>query len=311
MADEKNVVVNVDNLVAGYLPGVNILNGCNLIAREGELIGIIGPNGAGKSTLLKAIFGQSKVREGAVYLNGEDITGLKADKLVERGVGYVPQNNNVFPSLTIEENLQMGVYQKPDRYAEGLELVTSLFAELGDRLKQRAGSLSGGERQMVAMGRALMMNPSVLLLDEPSAGLSPVRQDEAFLRVSDINKAGVTTIMVEQNARRCLQICDRGYVLDQGKDAVTGSGRDLLNDPKVIELYLGSLGAEPLSEPRNSPGGSLWRPRVTPAVPGGVLRVSPAFSSSLLASAGGAKQRAPTFPPGPSASDNSQLAIIN
>ena len=243
MADEKNVVVNVDNLVAGYLPGVNILNGCNLIAREGELIGIIGPNGAGKSTLLKAIFGQSKVREGAVYLNGENITGLKADKLVERGVGYVPQNNNVFPSLTIEENLQMGVYQKPDKYDEGLELVTSLFSELGARLKQRAGSLSGGERQMVAMGRALMMNPSVLLLDEPSAGLSPVRQDEAFLRVSDINKAGVTTIMVEQNARRCLQICDRGYVLDQGKGAVTGSGRDLLNDPKVIELYLGSLGA--------------------------------------------------------------------
>jgi len=243
MAEEKNVVVNVDNLVAGYLPGVNILNGCNLIAREGELIGIIGPNGAGKSTLLKAIFGQSKVREGAVYLNGENITGLKADKLVERGVGYVPQNNNVFPSLTIEENLQMGVYQKPDKYDKGLELVTSLFPELGARLKQRAGSLSGGERQMVAMGRALMMNPSVLLLDEPSAGLSPVRQDEAFLRVSDINKAGVTTIMVEQNARRCLQICDRGYVLDQGKDAVTGSGRDLLNDPKVIELYLGSLGA--------------------------------------------------------------------
>lgn len=243
MADEKNVVVNVDNLVAGYLPGVNILNGCNLIARQGELIGIIGPNGAGKSTLLKAIFGQSKVREGGVFLNGENITGLKADKLVERGVGYVPQNNNVFPSLTIEENLQMGVYQKPDKYEEGLELVTSLFSELGTRLKQRAGSLSGGERQMVAMGRALMMNPSVLLLDEPSAGLSPVRQDEAFLRVSDINKAGVTTIMVEQNARRCLQICDRGYVLDQGKDAVTGSGRDLLTDPKVIELYLGSLGA--------------------------------------------------------------------
>ena len=243
MTDEKNVVVNVDNLVAGYLPGVNILNGCNLIARQGELIGIIGPNGAGKSTLLKAIFGQSKVREGAVFLNGENITGLKADKLVERGVGYVPQNNNVFPSLTIEENLQMGVYQKPDKYVEGLELVTSLFSELGSRLKQRAGSLSGGERQMVAMGRALMMNPSVLLLDEPSAGLSPVRQDEAFLRVSDINKAGVTTIMVEQNARRCLQICDRGYVLDHGKDAVTGSGRDLLNDPKVIELYLGSLGA--------------------------------------------------------------------
>ena len=243
MTTSGDVVVNVDNLVAGYLPGVNILNGCNLVARQGELIGIIGPNGAGKSTLLKAIFGQCKVRSGEISLKGEDITGMKADKLVSRGVGYVPQNNNVFPSLTIEENLQMGVYQKPEKYKEGLELVTSLFSELGARLKQRAGSLSGGERQMVAMGRALMMNPSVLLLDEPSAGLSPVRQDEAFIRVSDINKAGVTTIRVEQNARRCLQICDRGYVLDQGKDAYTGSGRDLLEDPKVIELYLGSLGA--------------------------------------------------------------------
>ena len=243
MTTSGDVVVNVDNLVAGYLPGVNILNGCNLVARQGELIGIIGPNGAGKSTLLKAIFGQCKVRSGEISLKGEDISGMKADKLVSRGVGYVPQNNNVFPSLTIEENLQMGVYQKPEKYKEGLELVTSLFSELGARLKQRAGSLSGGERQMVAMGRALMMNPSVLLLDEPSAGLSPVRQDEAFIRVSDINKAGVTTIMVEQNARRCLQICDRGYVLDQGKDAYTGSGRDLLEDPKVIELYLGSLGA--------------------------------------------------------------------
>jgi branched-chain amino acid transport system ATP-binding protein len=149
----------------------------------------------------------------------------------------------VFPSLTIEENLQMGVYQKPETFDERLEFVVSLFAELKSRLKQRAGSLSGGERQMVAMGRALMMNPKVLLLDEPSAGLSPVRQDEAFIRVSDINKAGVTTIMVEQNARRCLQIADRGYVLDQGKDAYTGSGRELLNDPKVIGLYLGTLGA--------------------------------------------------------------------
>jgi branched-chain amino acid transport system ATP-binding protein len=159
-------------------------------------------------------------------------------------VGFVPQNNNVFPSLTIEENLQMGVFQKPEMYEEGLELVTGLFKELGARLKQRAGSLSGGERQMVAMGRALMMKPSVLLLDEPSAGLSPVRQDEAFIRVSEINQAGVTTIMVEQNARRCLQICDRGYVLDQGTDAYTGTGRELLEDEKVISLYLGNLGAD-------------------------------------------------------------------
>jgi ABC-type branched-subunit amino acid transport system ATPase component len=239
----KTAVVKVTNLTAGYLPGVNILNGTNLVAEQGELIGIIGPNGAGKSTLLKAIFGQVKVRDGSILLNGDDITGLKANKLVARGVGFVPQNNNVFPSLTIEENLQMGLYQNPKIYAERLQFVTGIFAELGKRLKQRAGSLSGGERQMVAMSRALMMDPYVLLLDEPSAGLSPVRQDEAFLRVSEINKAGVTTIMVEQNARRCLQICDRGYVLDQGRDAYTGTGRELLNDPKVIGLYLGTLGA--------------------------------------------------------------------
>lgn len=244
MASTSEVpVIETKDLLAGYLPGVNILNGTNLYANKGELIGIIGPNGAGKSTFLKAIFGLVNVRGGTITLNGDDITGLKANKLVARGVGFVPQSNNVFPSLTIEENLQMGLYQAPKRYDERLEFVTSIFAELGKRLKQRAGSLSGGERQMVAMGRALMMEPAVLLLDEPSAGLSPVRQDEAFIRVSEINKAGVTTIMVEQNARRCLQICDRGYVLDQGKDAYTGTGRDLLNDPKVIGLYLGTLGA--------------------------------------------------------------------
>ena len=235
-------VIEVKDLVAGYLPGVNILNGTNFHADKGELIGIIGPNGAGKSTLLKAIFGLVKVREGSITLNGESIVGLKSNQLVTKGVGFIPQNNNVFPSLTIEENLQMGAFQEPEKYSERLDFVISIFEELGKRLKQRAGSLSGGERQMVAMSRALMMDPTVLLLDEPSAGLSPVRQDEAFLRVSDINKAGVTCIMVEQNARRCLQISDRAYVLDQGKDAVVGTGRELLNDPQVIGLYLGTLG---------------------------------------------------------------------
>ncbi|MFY9305169.1 MAG: ABC transporter ATP-binding protein [Rhodoluna sp.] len=238
----KTPVIETKDLVAGYLPGVNILNGANFFADQGELVGIIGPNGAGKSTLLKAIFGLVKVREGEILLNGESIANVKANELVAKGIGFVPQNNNVFPSLTIEENLQMGLFQKPATYNERLEFVTGIFAELGKRLKQRAGSLSGGERQMVAMSRALMMNPEVLLLDEPSAGLSPVRQDEAFIRVSEINKAGVTTIMVEQNARRCLQISDRAYVLDQGKDAVVGTGRELLNDPKVIGLYLGTLG---------------------------------------------------------------------
>ncbi|GAB3028857.1 ABC transporter ATP-binding protein [Parafrigoribacterium mesophilum] len=240
----EQAVIEVDHLFAGYLPGVNILNDCSVHVNRGELIGIIGPNGAGKSTLLKAIFGQVHVRGGEIVLNGDTITGLPANKLVARGVGYVPQNNNIFPTLSIEENLQMGVFQKPKLYEERLEFVVSIFGELSSRLKQRAGSLSGGERQMVAMSRALMMEPHVLLLDEPSAGLSPVRQDEAFIRVSEINKAGVTIIMVEQNARRCLQICDRGYVLDQGKDAYTGRGRDLLTDPKVINLYLGTLGED-------------------------------------------------------------------
>lgn len=236
-----NALVRADNLVAGYLPGVNILNGCDLYANQGELVGIIGPNGAGKSTLLKAMFGLVKVWSGSVYLKGEEITGLRADQLVRQGIGFVPQNNNVFPSLTIEENLQMGGIQIPERYEERFEFVTDLFPTLKDRRKQRAGSLSGGERQMVAMGRALMMDPKVLLLDEPSAGLSPALQDEVFVRVREINKTGVTVIMVEQNARRCLQIVDRGYVLDQGKNAYTGTGKTLANDPKVIELYLGTL----------------------------------------------------------------------
>lgn len=241
-SSKETPVVQVSGLDAGYLPGINILTNCNLTANKGELIGIIGPNGAGKSTLLKSIFGLVKVRKGDITLNGESIANLKPNKLVSKGVGFVPQTNNVFPSLTIEENLQMGLFQNPKIYSERLEFVTSIFAEMGARLKQRASGLSGGERQMVAMSRALMMDPHVLLLDEPSAGLSPVRQDDAFLRVSEINKAGVTTIMVEQNARRCLQICDRGYVLDQGHDAYTGTGRELLNDPKVIGLYLGTLG---------------------------------------------------------------------
>ena len=244
MTSKPVPVVEVKAVTAGYLPGVNILNECSLVAKEGELIGIIGPNGAGKSTLLKSIFGLVKVREGGIFLNNEEITNLKANKLVAKGVGFVPQTNNVFPSLTIQENLEMGIYQRPKDLNQRLEFVTGIFPDLGKRLGQRAGSLSGGERQMVAMSRALMMGPHVLLLDEPSAGLSPVRQDEAFLRVKEITQAGVTTLMVEQKARRCLQICDRGYVLDQGTDAYEGTGRELLNDPKVIGLYLGTLGQD-------------------------------------------------------------------
>ena len=274
-AASDDSVVKVMNLVAGYLPGVNILNGCSIEARKGELIGIIGPNGAGKSTLLKAMFGLVKVHSGSVVVRGQDLTGLKANKLVTQGVGFVPQNNNVFSTLTIEENMQMGMFQRPKAFAERFDFVTSLFPELGKRRAQRAGSLSGGERQMVAMGRALMMDPAVLLLDEPSAGLSPVKQDETFLRVHEINRAGVSVIMVEQNARRCLQICDRGYVLDQGKDAYTGTGRELMKDPKVIQLYLGTLADETKvgrrgAGPPQGPEAAHEAPR--PAGSGGVPR---------------------------------------
>ncbi|MGB0099260.1 MAG: ABC transporter ATP-binding protein [Nocardioides sp.] len=237
----EGAVLRADNLIAGYLPGVNILNGSDLYCHEGELVGIIGPNGAGKSTLLKALFGLVKISSGTVRLKGQDITNERADSLVTKGIGFVPQTNNVFPSLTIQENLEMGAYQRPKSFQKRFEFVAELFPALYDRRAQRAGSLSGGERQMVAMGRALMMEPSVLLLDEPSAGLSPVLQDEVFIQTRRINRAGVSVVMVEQNARRCLQICDRGYVLDQGRNAYTGTGADLGKDPKVIQLYLGTL----------------------------------------------------------------------
>ncbi|MCW2812986.1 MAG: transporter ATP-binding protein [Nocardioides sp.] len=238
-----DAILRADNLVGGYLPGVDILNGADLYCNKGELVGIIGPNGAGKSTLLKALFGLVKVRNGSVTLDGQDITGKRADQLVTAGIGFVPQSNNVFPSLTIEENLEMGCFQAPKKFKERFDFVTDIFPRLGERRAQRAGSLSGGERQMVAMGRALMMAPAVLLLDEPSAGLSPVLQDEVFVQTRNINRAGVSVVMVEQNARRCLQICDRGYVLDHGRNAYSGTGASLAKDPKVIELYLGTLGA--------------------------------------------------------------------
>lgn len=234
-------VLLATDLVAGYIPEVNILNGCNLVVNPGEFVGIIGPNGAGKSTMLKAVLGQCTVRSGNVVLNGSDITGKKAHELVSRGVGYVPQTKNVFPSLTVVENLEMGCYLRPKVFKQRFAYVTELFPRLLQRKDSRAGSLSGGERQMVAMSRALMLEPSLLLLDEPSAGLSPHLQDEVFLNCRAINNTGVAILMVEQNARRCLQVVDRGYVLDQGKNAYTGTGRELLADPAVIELYLGTL----------------------------------------------------------------------
>lgn len=239
---ETEPLLIADGLTAGYVPGVPILNNCSLELFEGELVGIIGPNGAGKSTLLKSLFGLIPITEtGDIRLRGEDISGLKAHSLVSRGIGYVPQVDNVFPSLTIEENLEMGVFLEPKKFDAQFDHVGEMFPKLVERRDQRAGSLSGGERQMLAMGRALMMGPSVLLLDEPSAGLSPALQDEVFVRCKRINNSGVSIVMVEQNASRCLQICDRGYVLDQGSNAYTGTGEELLRDPKVIELYLGTL----------------------------------------------------------------------
>ena len=238
---DGRLLLDAREVVAGYVPEVNILNGTNLELHEGELVGIIGPNGAGKSTLVKALFGLIPVRSGTVTFRGKDITGLKAHQLVSQGIGYVPQNDNVFPRLTVAENLEMGLYLRPKQFDERFEVVSAMFPRLGERRHQRAGSLSGGERQMLAMGRAMMMNPDLLLLDEPSAGLSPVFQDEVFINCRRINESGVSIIMVEQNANRCLQICHRGYVLDQGRNAYTDTGDALLTDPKVIELYLGTL----------------------------------------------------------------------
>ena len=247
---EGEPLLDAVDLVAGYIPGVNILNGASLTLHEGEIVGIIGPNGAGKSTLLKSLFGLVHIHSGKLLLKGEDITNLRADKFVSRGVGFVPQTENVFPSLTIAENMHMGAFQAPKLFNERFDYVCSIFPKLGQRKNQLAGQLSGGERQMVAMARALMMQPSVLLLDEPSAGLSPMLQDETFIRVRQVNKAGVSVVIVEQNARRCLQICDRGYVLDQGRNAYSGKGRDLMEDPKVVSLYLGNLEEEVREEGR-------------------------------------------------------------
>ena len=234
-------LLQVEDLVAGYTPGVDILRGTSVHVGRGELVGIIGPNGAGKSTLIKAVFGLVPVRSGTMVLDGRDIVGVAGFDLVERGVGYVPQVRNVFGTLSIEENLRMGVFLRPERFAARRDEILELFPVLASRRGQRADSLSGGQRQVLAMARALMMEPSLLLLDEPSAGLSPNMQDEVFARITAINDAGVSILIVEQNAHKALRICDRGYVLDAGVDAHTGTGADLLADPRVIELYLGSL----------------------------------------------------------------------
>jgi branched-chain amino acid transport system ATP-binding protein len=231
----------VEDLVGGYVPEVDILRGVNLTLQQGELVGIIGPNGAGKSTLVKAIFGLLRVRSGTVSFRGDDITGTPTHELVSKGIGYVPQRANVFPSLSVEDNLRMGLYLNMNAWSERFEAITGMFPIILKRRQQKAKYLSGGERQMLAFGRALMTEPSALLLDEPSAGLSPIVQDQVFGTIREIASSGVSVVLVEQNARHCLGIADRGYVLDQGKNAYTGTGQELLHDPKVIDLYLGTL----------------------------------------------------------------------
>jgi len=236
-----------EGLVAGYVAEVDILRGADLRVAEGEVVTIVGPNGAGKSTLIKTIFGLLRPRDGRVVLRGQDITGDRPHRIARRGMGYVPQLDNVFPTMTVEENLDLGAMAFPDVDAgRRKEALYELFPRLAERRRQLAGTLSGGERQMVAMARALMPDPKVLLLDEPSAGLAPALVDAIFEKVADVNRAGVTIAMVEQNARRALAMSDRGYVLDVGTNRFEGRGRDLLDDPKVAELYLG--GTARLSE---------------------------------------------------------------
>ena len=227
-----------EDLVAGYVAEVDILDGASLEVREGEIATVVGPNGAGKSTLIKTIFGLVRPRRGRVALRGEDLTGLEPHAITRRGMSYVPQLDNVFPSLSVEENLEVGSLDRATT-KERMETMYGLFPRLGERRRQAAGTMSGGERQMLAMARALMPSPEVLLLDEPSAGLAPAFVEAIFEQVGEINRSGVTVVMVEQNARRALAMSDRGYVLDLGRNRFEGSGREVLEDPKVAELYLG------------------------------------------------------------------------
>jgi neutral amino acid transport system ATP-binding protein len=236
----SDVVLRAEGLVAGYVPGVDILTGVDAEVRESEIVTIVGPNGAGKSTLLKAVFGLLRPHAGRVLLRDAEITGLRPHVITRRGMSYVPQLDNVFPTLTVEENLEMGAVAGHDvDRGERMRAMYELFPRLAERRRQPAGTMSGGERQMVAMARALMPDPAVLLLDEPSAGLAPAFVDAIFEQVREVNEAGVTVLMVEQNARRALAMSHRGYVLDLGTNRFEGPGRELLGDPKVAELYLG------------------------------------------------------------------------
>ena len=233
-------ILEVNNVYAGYLQDLNILQGINFRIAPGELVAVIGPNGAGKSTLAKTIFGLLTPNQGKITFKGENIAGLKSNQIVHRGMCYVPQISNVFGTLSVEENLEMGAFIRQGSLKSLKDSIYAMFPRLAQRNRQKAGTLSGGERQMLAMGRALMLDPELLILDEPSAALSPILVNGVFEQILAIKNTGKAIILVEQNAKKALMMADRGYVLENGCDRFEGKGIDLLNDPKVGELYLGA-----------------------------------------------------------------------
>ena len=240
MTDElENKFLKARKITGGYGSGPDILHSCDISVGKGEIAVIVGPNGAGKSTAMKAIFGMLDVREGSILLDGVDITNLTTQDRVRAGMGFVPQNQNIFTSMTVEENLEMGAFIRKDDFSDTLEQVFELFPILKEKRKQAAGELSGGQRQQVAVGRALMTQPKILMLDEPTAGVSPIVMDELFDRIIEVSGTGIPILMVEQNARQALGIADTGYVMVQGRNAYTGSGRELLADPEVRKSFLG------------------------------------------------------------------------
>ena len=225
-------------MTGGY-GGVNILRGCNIAVDKGEIAVVVGPNGAGKSTAMKALFGMLNLNEGNVTLGNKDISGLSPQARVKKGMAFVPQTNNVFTSMTVQENLEMGAFLRRDDIFQTMEHVFELFPILRDKRDQAAGELSGGQRQQVAVGRALMTNPEVLMLDEPTAGVSPIVMDELFERILEVKQTGIAILMVEQNARQALNIADTGYVLVTGENRFTDTGTALLANPEVRLSFLG------------------------------------------------------------------------
>ncbi|MEC9197448.1 MAG: ABC transporter ATP-binding protein [Pseudomonadota bacterium] len=231
--------LSATNMIGGYGRGADILNGVTLDVELGEIAVIVGPNGAGKSTAMKAVFGMLNIHTGSVVFDGEDITRLSPQARVAKGMGFVPQTHNIFASMTVEENLEMGAFLRRDDYRDTMAQVYDLFPILKEKRHQHAGELSGGQRQQVAVGRALMTQPKLLMLDEPTAGVSPIVMDELFDRIIEVARTGISILMVEQNARQALEIADKGYVLVQGANGYTGSGKELLANPDVRKSFLG------------------------------------------------------------------------